>query len=188
MRRHLINFDLHRKSNQKITPNQSFTNVLIGIHCFQFHFVFVFILDQITAVPPMQGGRQNVSKYSGNGSIMSHCTMPSSDCPDILNRSFSSARYNNWHSTSGTHCTSVSNGCASMHQRMTPTHRQCPSNRCCYPNVCPTLSRIPSDSGHGRLHKSLSFAFQTPITRNDMYRSYHGTPSGYATTGRIRSR
>lgn len=51
------------------------------------------------------GGRQNVSKYSANGSITSHFTVPSNDCPDLLNRSFSS-RYNNWYSNSGTQCTS----------------------------------------------------------------------------------
>lgn len=50
------------------------------------------------------GGRQNVSKYSANGSITSHYTMPTTDCQDLLNRSFSS-RYNNWYS-SGTQCTS----------------------------------------------------------------------------------
>lgn len=134
----------------------------------------------------LQGGRQNLSKYSANGSITSHCTMPS-DCPDLLNRSFSSARYNNWYSTSGTQCTSVSNGCSSMHHRMTPTHRPCnATNRCCYPSTC--TNRTPNDTGHGRLQKSLSFAFQTPMARSDMYRTYHGTPSGYATTGRIRSK
>lgn len=50
------------------------------------------------------GGRQNLSKYSANGSITSHFTVPTTDCPDLLNRSFSS-RYNNWYS-SGTQCTS----------------------------------------------------------------------------------
>lgn len=52
------------------------------------------------------GGRQNVSKYSANGSITSHYTVPTTDCPDILNRSFSS-RYNNWYSSgTQTQCTS----------------------------------------------------------------------------------
>lgn len=53
------------------------------------------------------GGRQNVSKYSANGSITSHYTVPTTDCPDLLNRSFSS-RYNNWYSsgTQQTQCTS----------------------------------------------------------------------------------
>lgn len=186
-----------------LPPKKIQSNITESIHCkliwfvfIVFHLPFSICLLFHCAVccgggcNDIQGGRQNLSKYSGNGSITSHCTMPSTDCPDLLNRSFSSARYNNWYSTSGTHCTSISNGCAPMHQRMTPTHRPCPTtNRCCYPNMCPTLTRAPSDGGgHNRLHKSLSFAFQTPMTRNDMYRSYHGTPSGYATTGRIRSR
>lgn len=52
------------------------------------------------------GGRQNVSKYSANGSITSHYTVPTTDCPDLLNRSFSS-RYNNWYSSgTQTQCTS----------------------------------------------------------------------------------
>lgn len=135
----------------------------------------------------LQGGRQNLSKYSANGSITSHCTMPS-DCPDLLNRSFSSARYNNWYSTSGTHCTSISNGCNSMHPRQTPAHRPYATSRCCHPAICPPTCISTTDSGHGRLHKSLSFAFQTPMTRSDIYRTYHGAPPGYATTGRIRSR
>uniref|UniRef100_A0AAG5DSK7 Major facilitator superfamily (MFS) profile domain-containing protein n=1 Tax=Anopheles atroparvus TaxID=41427 RepID=A0AAG5DSK7_ANOAO len=53
-------------------------------------------------------------KYSTNGSITSRCTAPtsSSDCQHILDRSFSSQRYNNphWYGTS-THTTSLANGC-----------------------------------------------------------------------------
>ncbi|XP_031623034.1 monocarboxylate transporter 1-like [Contarinia nasturtii] len=131
------------------------------------------------------GGRQNLSKYSANGSITSHYTVPTTDCPDLLNRSFSS-RYNNWYS-SGTQCTScVSNGCSSFRHRVsfTPTHQQYGMNRCCHSNHC--VNRIPAENGHGRLHKSLSFAFQTPMMWNDGYR-YHGAPS-YATTGRSHSR
>uniref|UniRef100_A0A182NEZ4 Major facilitator superfamily (MFS) profile domain-containing protein n=1 Tax=Anopheles dirus TaxID=7168 RepID=A0A182NEZ4_9DIPT len=53
-------------------------------------------------------------KYSTNGSITSRCTAPtsSSDCQHILDRSFSSQRYNNpqWYGTN-THATNLSNGC-----------------------------------------------------------------------------
>ncbi|XP_058124041.1 uncharacterized protein LOC131281545 [Anopheles ziemanni] len=53
-------------------------------------------------------------KYSTNGSITSRCTAPtsSSDCQHILDRSFSSQRYNNphWYGTS-THTSNLANGC-----------------------------------------------------------------------------
>lgn len=136
------------------------------------------------------GGRQNVSKYSANGSITSHCTAITSECPDLLNRSFSSARYNNWYNNCGTHCKSLSNGCSSMHHRMnyTPTHQTHygAGNRCCHSNH--HLNRTPADNTHGRLHKSLSFAFQTPMMCNEDHRPYYGGIPSYATIGRSRSR
>lgn len=133
------------------------------------------------------GGRQNMSKYSANGSIMSHCTVPTTDCPDLLNRSFSSARYNNWYSNSGTHCTSLSNGCSSLHHRgnYTPAHHQYQTNRYCHSNHC--INRVPVENGYGRLHKSLSFAFQTPMMWNEGYCNYRNAPS-YATIGRSHTR
>lgn len=145
----------------------------------------LYLLNKYLVLIVLQGGRQNLSKYSTNGSITSHCTVPT-DCPDLLNRSFSSARYNNWYSNSGTHCTSLSNGCSSMQHRMlTSSHCQCGMNRCCHSNNYSNRAKI--ENGHGRLHKSLSFAFQTPMMLNDGYRTYHGTPN-YATTGRMHSR
>lgn len=82
---------------------------------------------------------------------------------------------------------SVSNGCSSVRNRVsfTPTHHQYGTNRCCHSNHC--ANRIPVENGHGRLHKSLSFAFQTPMMWNDSYRTYHGAPR-YATTSRAHSR
>lgn len=83
---------------------------------------------------------------------------------------------------------SLSNGCSSFRHRVnfaTPTHHSCGMNRCCHSNHC--VNRMPNENEQGRLHKSLSFAFQTPMTWNDGYRTYHGVPS-YATVSRAHSR
>lgn len=128
------------------------------------------------------GNRQNLSKYSGNGSITSHCTMPTSDCPDLLNQSFSSGRYGNWHSNAP--FTTMTNGCkASGHQHYTPTHQ--------HQNTggggggaggryntghCHNGS-LPS---RGRLQKSLSFAFQSPAMWNDGYVPYYNTTPSHS--------
>lgn len=126
------------------------------------------------------GDRQTLSKYSANGSITSHCTAVTGDCPDLLNRSFSS-RYNNWYNSSNTQYTSMANGCSSINRHhYTPTHQY--SNGGCHSAHCSNRN----DVGCGRLHKSLSFAFQTPLMWNDGYHTYQ-YPS-YATTRRSRSR
>ncbi|CAD7079779.1 unnamed protein product [Hermetia illucens] len=68
------------------------------------------------------GGRQNVSKFSGNGSITSHCTAMTSDCPDLLNRSYSNmGRCGHWYSP----YTALSNGgvCGTLsHHQQTHLH------------------------------------------------------------------
>ncbi|XP_055684488.1 monocarboxylate transporter 12 [Lutzomyia longipalpis] len=97
-------------------------------------------------------GRQNLSKYSANGSITSHCTGPvsSSECPDLLNRSYSSRFGAPWYHSPYTSMTN--GGCPSGHHQFHRQHR--------YGNgVCPNGT---IGSNHGRLHKSLSFAFQSP--------------------------
>lgn len=83
-----------------------------------------------------------------------------------------------------------------MRHRMnyTPTHHQYGGggggggvNRCCHSNHCVNRTSMDPTQQNGRLHKSLSFAFQTPMMWNEDYRTYHGIPS-YATVGRSRSR
>lgn len=120
------------------------------------------------------GGRQNVSKYSANGSITSHCTMPTSECPDLLNQSFSSGRYGNWYNTTP-FTTTMSNGCkSSSHQHYTPTHTHSNGNAY-HGSHCPNghgsggggMANGGGGRHHGRLQKSLSFAFQTPTTWSD---------------------
>lgn len=130
------------------------------------------------------GGRQNVSKYSANGSITSHCTMPTSECPDLLNQSFSSARYNNWYNN--TPFTTMSNGCkSSSHQHYTPTHSHSNGNAY-HGSHCPNGHGNTTANGgrHGRLQKSLSFAFQTPSSWSDYNypaSCYNATDLNYST-------
>ncbi|KAJ6645744.1 Monocarboxylate transporter 2 [Pseudolycoriella hygida] len=119
-------------------------------------------------VPNTSNGRQNVSKYSTNGSITSHCTLATSDCPDLLNRSFSSARYGNWYSG-----TTMTNGCASaVHPHYTPTHyRYINGGMMCQNGM------MNGSVGRGRLQKSLSFAFQTP-NWNESYQTCNNNGIG----------
>ncbi|XP_058452063.1 uncharacterized protein LOC131430851 isoform X1 [Malaya genurostris] len=128
-------------------------------------------------------------KYSANGSITSRCTAPtsSSDCQHMLNRSFSSQRFNNqWYPN--TLSTNLSSGCnpnVSKYGRQQHQQR-CLSNQFMNgslplgsasleggpPNVTSYSYHSPycqsvGQPHHGRLHKSLSFAFQTPVMTND---------------------
>lgn len=122
-------------------------------------------------VPNTSSGRQNVSKYSTNGSITSHCTLPTSDCPDLLNRSFSSGRYGNWYSTT------MTNGCASAgHPHYTPTHYRY-INGGLHGNHCQN-GMMNGSVGRGRLQKSLSFAFQTP-NWNENYQTCYNNGMSY---------
>lgn len=126
-------------------------------------------------------GRQNLSKYSTNGSITSHCTMPTSECPDLLNRSFSSGRYNNWYSQS-TPYTTMSNGCASsahhQHACTTPSHIPY-MNGGFHTNHCQSsMANGGGAPGNGRLQKSLSFAFQNPAMWSDGYQQNHYSNNG----------
>lgn len=140
-------------------------------------------------------GRQNLSKYSANGSINSHCTMPTSECPDLLNRSFSSGRYNNWCGQTPI----TTNGCPSSagHQHFTPCTNggggvgggAAAVATCHNGNHC----QNGFGNGHGRLQKSLSFAFQNPAMWNDSYhpQQHHytnGTNGTAHTSHRIHSR
>ncbi|XP_058056633.1 uncharacterized protein LOC131208008 [Anopheles bellator] len=162
-------------------------------------------------------------KYSTNGSITSRCTVPTSssaDCQHILDRSFSSHRYNNppWYGGgTNTLATNLSNGChgttgsfsaaagppgtlqrgLSTSQFMngglnlssgatagtsgTAGHLLGNSQSVDNPQPGPAGGGQPfgsyhspycgqAGSGtmpHGRLHKSLSFAFQTPMFSDD---------------------
>uniref|UniRef100_A0A182WH16 Major facilitator superfamily (MFS) profile domain-containing protein n=1 Tax=Anopheles minimus TaxID=112268 RepID=A0A182WH16_9DIPT len=169
-------------------------------------------------------------KYSTNGSITSRCTAPtsSSDCQHILDRSFSSQRYNNpqWYGTN-THATNLSNGCHGSGTYPGGTGLQ----RCLStsqfmngglnlssggigPNASATTTTAgpgarllgnsqsldnpasgqagtgfsyhspfcgqSADQPHGRLHKSLSFAFQTPMFSDDPIHHTCQQASGYA--------
>ncbi len=123
-------------------------------------------------VPNTSSGRQNISKYSTNGSITSHCTLATSDCPDLLNRSFSSGRYgNNWYSTT------MTNGCASAgHPHYTPSHYRY-INGGVHGNHCQN-GMMNGSAGRGRLQKSLSFAFQTP-NWNENYQTCYNNGMSY---------
>uniref|UniRef100_A0ABK8FRK8 Monocarboxylate transporter n=2 Tax=Anopheles gambiae TaxID=7165 RepID=A0ABK8FRK8_ANOGA len=182
-------------------------------------------------------------KYSTNGSITSRCTAPtsSSDCQHILDRSFSSQRYNNnpqqWYS-GNTHATNLSNGChGSGSYPGGPSLQRClstsqfmngglnlssggigPNSTATTAATAPgTGGRLlgnsqsldnPTNNGqlgggagsaggtgfsyhspfcgqgagqpHGRLHKSLSFAFQTPMFSDDPIHHTCQQASGYA--------
>lgn len=151
-------------------------------------------------------GRQNLSKYSTNGSITSHCTLPTSECPDLLNRSFSSNnRYGNWYRqqapyttmTTNGGCSAVANGghhhshgnCSntpSHHHHQHHHHNQYlngggggsyhHTSHCPNGGVANGLS-----TGNGRLQKSLSFAFQNPAMWNDSY--HHSSAHAYSNGG-----
>ncbi|XP_062705982.1 monocarboxylate transporter 12 isoform X2 [Aedes albopictus] len=136
-------------------------------------------------------------KYSANGSITSRCTAPtsSSDCQHMLNRSFSSQRFNNqWYPN--THGTNLSSAAAYGGLGGQP---QQPPQRCLssqFMNGGPGVALGNGTGGgggaggttgtanynyhspycqsagqphhhHGRLHKSLSFAFQSPTVANE---------------------
>lgn len=134
-------------------------------------------------------------KYSANGSITSRCTAPtsSSDCQHMLNRSFSSQRFNNqWYPN--THSTNLSSGCqqgatayGGIGGQPQPPQR-CLSSQFMNGGPGVALGNGTSAPGgtanynyhspycqsagqphhhHGRLHKSLSFAFQSPIVSNE---------------------
>lgn len=130
-------------------------------------------------------GRQNLSKYSTNGSITSHCTLPTSECPDLLNRSFSSNRYGNWYRQQP--YPTMTNGCtaaAGHHQHAcnTPSHHAYMngvSGVGCHASHCPNGGASGVSSGNGRLQKSLSFAFQNPAMWNDT-NPYQHSHSAYA--------
>uniref|UniRef100_A0A904MV87 Monocarboxylate transporter n=2 Tax=Culex quinquefasciatus TaxID=7176 RepID=A0A904MV87_CULQU len=166
-------------------------------------------------------------KYSANGSITSRCTAPtsSSDCQHVLNRSFSSQRFNNqWYpnatttsNNTNTHATNLSSsgGAAAAstagtfpgghraqhHHHLLQQQHQLPQQRCLstqFMNGGPGMfhssmaladggggggtttgynyhSPYCQSSANGRLHKSLSFAFQTPMMGNDEEpRVHHG--------------
>ncbi|XP_062547904.1 monocarboxylate transporter 2-like isoform X1 [Armigeres subalbatus] len=141
-------------------------------------------------------------KYSTNGSITSRCTVPtsSSDCQHMLNRSFSSQRFNNqWYPN--THSTNLSSGFQQASTYGGTGGRQ-PQQRCLssqFMNGGPGMSlgngtSAPTNAAnynyhspycqsagqshhhHGRLHKSLSFAFQTPIVANEDRAQQHTFP------------
>lgn len=118
------------------------------------------------------GGRPNPFKYSTNGSIMSHCTLPTSDCGDLLNRSFSTSRCNNWNSYSHSqYSTQMNNTCMSSqhHPNYTPMHH-CAAAAATANTLAAHQPHNPScpnqftsnKHAHGSLQKSLSFAFQYP--------------------------
>ncbi|XP_055596121.1 uncharacterized protein LOC129746484 isoform X2 [Uranotaenia lowii] len=145
--------------------------------------------------------------YSANGSITSRCTAPTSstDCQRMLNRSFSSQRFNNhqW-SYPNTQSTNMSSGYhpvgrgsfGSQSQRCLssqfmngglglsggvgnsgPAGRsttnlvgaaaagsgQATHNHNYHSPYCQSRGQPHGHHHHGRLHKSLSFAFQTPF-------------------------
>lgn len=116
-------------------------------------------------------------KYSTNGSVMSHCTIPTSDFGDMLNRSFSTSRCNNWHNNSHSQYTTVMNTCLSSHHQQphyTAAMHQCPANTA-YATAAnsisagtynPNCNNQFANKSHGSLHKSLSFAFQYPTWYN----------------------
>ncbi|XP_055636261.1 monocarboxylate transporter 7-like [Toxorhynchites rutilus septentrionalis] len=131
-------------------------------------------------------------KYSVNGSITSRCTAPtsSSDCHHMLNRSFSSQRFNNqWYPN--THSTNLSSSCQpgfGAYGGQQQPQQRCSSNQFVNGGVGLLTSSTGLDGGatgvanhsyhspycqsasqlhHGRLHKSLSFAFQTPMMTNE---------------------
>uniref|UniRef100_A0A4Y0BMK8 Major facilitator superfamily (MFS) profile domain-containing protein n=1 Tax=Anopheles funestus TaxID=62324 RepID=A0A4Y0BMK8_ANOFN len=167
-------------------------------------------------------------KYSTNGSITSRCTAPtsSSDCQHILDRSFSSQRYNNpqWYGTN-THATNLSNGCHGSGTYPGGTGLQRCLSTSQFMNgglnlssggIGPNASATTTTAGpgarllgnsqsldnpasgqagfsyhspfcgqsagqpHGRLHKSLSFAFQTPMFSDDPIHHTCQQASGYA--------
>lgn len=114
------------------------------------------------------GIHQNPFKYSTNGSIMSHCTIPTSDCGDMLNRSFSTSRCTNWYNNGPSQYTTVRNTCLSNHHpHYTPSHH-CPAAVNTFTTHNPTCpNQFPNKTPqHGSLHKSLSFAFQYPTWYN----------------------
>uniref|UniRef100_A0A182SQ25 Uncharacterized protein n=1 Tax=Anopheles maculatus TaxID=74869 RepID=A0A182SQ25_9DIPT len=166
--------------------------------------------------------------FISHSSITSRCTAPtsSSDCQHILDRSFSSQRYNNpqWYGTN-THATNLSNGCHGSGTYPGGTGLQ----RCLStsqfmngglnlssggigPNATATTTSAGQPGGrllgnsqsldnpasgtghsyhsqfcgqgagqpHGRLHKSLSFAFQTPMFTDDPIHHTCHQVSGYA--------
>ncbi|XP_053692970.1 uncharacterized protein LOC128741289 [Sabethes cyaneus] len=144
-------------------------------------------------------------KYSANGSIISRCTAAptsSSDCQHMLNRSFSSQRFNNqWYST--TQSTNLSSGCNPSIGTYGRQQQRClsnqfmngglalgstsiggvgggPVNAPSYNYHSPYCQSAGQPHHHGRLHKSLSFAFQTPILTDDERFTHGGTrqPSG----------
>ncbi|XP_053672496.1 uncharacterized protein LOC128722838 [Anopheles nili] len=180
-------------------------------------------------------------KYSTNGSITSRCTAPtsSSDCQHILDRSFSSQRYNNpqWYG-GNTHATNLSNGCHGSGsfaggpsgglQRCLSTSQFMNGGLNLSSGAIATGTSAPAGpsgtsagvtgsgpvgSGgrllgnsqsldnptggasfsyhspfcgqgagqpHGRLHKSLSFAFQSPMFNDDPMHHTCQLGSGYA--------
>lgn len=133
--------------------------------------------------PTGSGGSAHTPfKYSTNGSIMSHCTIPTSDFGDMLNRSFSTSLCNNWHNNSHSQYTTIMNTCLSSHHHqphyMAAMHR-CPASTAytASANVAAAAAANAVSAGvhnpnqianktHGSLHKSLSFAFQYPTWYN----------------------
>lgn len=115
---------------------------------------------------------------SSSRSITSHCTGPvsSSECPDLLNRSYSSRYGTPWYHSP--HTSMTNGGCPSGHHQF---HRQNRYGNGVYPNG--TIG-----SSHGRLHKSLSFAFQSPHHMWGDYQQPHSCHQAHNVIDRCYSR
>lgn len=101
---------------------------------------------------------QHSFHHSTQGSIMSHCTIPTSDCSDMLNRSFLTSHCPNWNNNSHSQCTTIMNACSSKQ------HSYCiPSHHCQTAHNTSCLNRFLPKTPHNNLYKSLSFAFQYPM-------------------------
>lgn len=148
-------------------------------------------------------GRPNLSKYSANGSITSHCTLPTNECPDLLSsRSFNntSARYSSGVVANGsTWCTKPHAGCATltsgaMYGGGHPHYSGAAASALqhgVYTTAnsgggtsngtrCRNHGNCAAANGNGRLQKSLSFAFQNPSMWDDGYGGSCAATAPYA--------